>query len=159
MKKMKRDLMIAAMAVGAFLFASCGAKNGSSKQLVLYYSQTGATEQVAQQIQQLLGADIEAIELENPYSGTYAETIDRVGKERQAGTLPKLKALKSDISKYDVIYLGYPIWYGTYAMPISSLVSEKPDNIVSGSRFTTAGNFLCRYLTGSGRLSDQRCAT
>lgn len=145
MKKMKSYLMIAAMAVGVFLFTSCGAKNGSSKQLVLYYSQTGATEQVAQQIQQLLGADIEAIELENPYSGTYAETIERVGKERQAGTLPKLKALKSDISKYDVIYLGYPIWYGTYAMPISSLVSE----------YDFAGKKIVVFCTfGSGGLED-----
>jgi hypothetical protein len=32
--------------------------------------------------------------------------------------------LKADLSKYEVIYLGYPIWYGTYAMPIASLVNE-----------------------------------
>lgn len=121
---MKKNLFVAMMAVLAWTFAACGSKDSGPKQLVLYYSQTGATETVAQELQKALGADIEAIELENPYAGTYAETIERVGKERQEGVLPKLNPLKADLSKYEVIFLGYPIWYGTYAMPISSLVNE-----------------------------------
>ena len=121
---MKRNFFIAVMSVLAMAFTACGSKESGSKQLVLYYSQTGATQTVAQELQKALGADIEAIELENPYSGTYAETIARVGQERQNGELPALKPLKADLSKYDVIFLGYPIWYGTYAMPIASLVNQ-----------------------------------
>ena len=119
---MKRYLLIAVMF--ALAFASCGSKKSGAENLILYYSQTGATEKVAQELQKVLGADMEAIELENPYTGTYAETIERVGKERESGNLPELKPLKADLSKYDVIYLGYPIWFGTYALPISSLVKE-----------------------------------
>ncbi len=52
-----------------------------AKVLVLYYSQTDATKAVAQEIQKPLGADIEAIELEKPYNGTYDETIERCKKE------------------------------------------------------------------------------
>jgi len=119
---MKRYLLIAVMF--ALAFASCGSKKSDAENLILYYSQTGATEKVAHELQKVLDADMEAIELENPYTGTYAETIERVGKERESGNLPKLKPLKADLSKYDVIYLGYPIWFGTYALPISSLVKE-----------------------------------
>ena len=72
--------------------ASCGPE--APKNLVLYYSQTGATEAVAQEIQSLLGADIESIEIQNPYSGTYGETIARVSQERENGTLPEIRSFK-----------------------------------------------------------------
>lgn len=119
---MKRHLLFAVMTALTLSLASCGPE--ATKNLVLYYSQTGATEAVAQEIQSLLGADIESIEIQNPYSGTYGETIARVSQERENGTLPEVLPLKSDLSKYDVIFLGYPIWFGTYAPPIASLVKE-----------------------------------
>ena len=121
---MKKCLLVSVVIAIAFVFTACGSKDSRTKQLVLYYSQTGATEKVAQELQTILGAGMEAIELENPYTGTYAETIERVGKERQSGNLPKLKPLKADLSKYDEVFLGYPIWFGTYALPIASLVKE-----------------------------------
>lgn len=138
---MKRFLLIATMF--ASVLTSCGPKKTDNKSLVLYYSQTGATEKVALELQRMLDADIEAIELENPYSGTYMETIERAGKERQSGELPAIIPLKADLSKYDVIYLGYPIWYGTYAMPILSLVNE----------YDFAGKKIVTFCTfGSGGL-------
>lgn len=79
---------------------------------------------MAKTLQQMLNTDVEAIEPEVPYDGSYAETIQRVGQERQSGNMPKLKPLKSDLSKYETIYLGFPIWYGTYALPIASLVRD-----------------------------------
>ena len=129
--------------MSVFALTSCGPKNQDTKSLVLYYSQTGATEMVAQEIGKMVDADIEAIALENPYSGTYMETIERVGKERQNGELPALLPLNADLSKYDVIYLGYPIWYGTYAMPVSSLAKE----------YDFAGKKIVTFCTfGSGGL-------
>ena len=103
---------------------SCGSKKVDKKQLILYYSQAGATKSVAQEFQKMLDADMEAIELENPYTGTFDEIVERVAKERKNGNMPKLIPLKTDLSKYDVIFLGFPIWFDTYAMPISSLVDE-----------------------------------
>lgn len=96
----------------------------AQKYLVVYYSQTGATQQVAQAFAALLGADTLRIEAEQPYDGTYRETIERCQKEMQNGELPALKALKADWSDYDVIFLGYPIWFGTYALPMASLVKQ-----------------------------------
>ena len=138
---MKRYLMIAAMF--AFALTACGPKKSDTKSLVLYYSQTGATEKVALELQTILGADIEAIGLENPYTGTYMETVQRAGQERESGNLPALLPLKSDLSKYDVIYLGYPIWYGTYAVPVMSLVKD----------YDFAGKKIVTFCTfGSGGL-------
>jgi flavodoxin len=92
--------------------------------LVLYYSETGTTKTVAEEIQKQLGADIEAVEAVVPYTGNFQETIGRSGRERESGETPALKPLKKNIADYDIVFLGYPIWFGTYAMPIATLVKE-----------------------------------
>ena len=96
----------------------------AQKNLVLYYSETGTTKTVAQELQKQLGADIESIECVEPYTGNFQETIQRGQREMQSGQLPALKPLKSKIADYDVIFLGYPIWFGTYALPVSTLLNE-----------------------------------
>ena len=97
----------------------------AQKALVLYYSETGTTKTVAQEIQAQTGADIEAVEAVEPYSGNFQETIQRSGRERESGELPALKPLKKRIADYDIIFLGYPIWFGTYALPIATPVKEQ----------------------------------
>jgi len=97
----------------------------AQKTLVLYYSETGTTKTVAQEIQKQLGADIEAVEPVESYSGNFQETIQRSGRERESGQTPALKPLTKKVSDYDIIFLGYPIWFGTYAMPIATLVKEQ----------------------------------
>ena len=95
------------------------------KSLVLYYSETGTTKTVALELQKQLGADIEAVEAVEPYSGNFQETIERSGRERERGETPAIKPLTKNLADYDVIFLGYPIWFGTYAMPIATLVKEQ----------------------------------
>ncbi len=94
------------------------------KTLVIYYSQTGATEQVAQEFVKHFNADVLRIEAEQPYSGTYQETIERSREERESGNMPKLQAFDVDFAQYDTICLGYPIWFGTYALPVVTLLNE-----------------------------------
>lgn len=96
----------------------------AQEKLILYYSESGTTKTVALELQQQLGADIESIEAVEPYSGNFQETIQRYGRERQNGETPAIRPLKSDLSQYDVIFLGYPIWGGTYALPIATLLKE-----------------------------------
>ena len=97
----------------------------AQKNLVLYYSETGTTKTVAQELQKQLGADIEEIEAVVPYTGNFQETIQRGQREMQSGELPSIKPLKKSITDYDIIFLGYPIWFGTYANPIITLVKEQ----------------------------------
>ena len=117
---MKKILLLAATLVVAL---SCTA-NKAPKALVLYYSQTQTTEKVAQEIAARLGADIEEILPVQPYDGTYQETITRSGEERSSGRMPAIQPLKANLKDYDVIFLGYPIWFGTYALPVVTLLDE-----------------------------------
>ena len=107
-----------------FAFMVSIASSYAQKKLVLYYSETGTTKAVAEELQKQLNADIECIEAVEPYSGNFQETIQRGQREMQNGETPAIKPLKSKIADYDIIFLGYPIWFGTYAMPIATLVKE-----------------------------------
>ena len=104
---------------------TCMTTGFAQKKLVLYYSETGSTKAVAEELQKQLGADIEAIECVEPYSGDFQATIQRNQRERESGVTPALKPLKKSIADYDVIFLGYPIWGGVAASPISTLLKEQ----------------------------------
>lgn len=113
------------MAIAIMALASCSPKKGAeSKSLVLYYSQTETTKTLAELIQQKTGADIASIEVVNPY-GDYGETIQRGSQEVASHNLPELKPLTVDLADYDVIYLGTPVWFGTVANPILSLLETE----------------------------------
>lgn len=99
--------------------------NSSPKVLVLYYSQNSSTKTVAKEISNRLCADIEAIVPVVPYDGDYQATIERGRKEREEGILPEIQPIKSDIKSYDIVFLGYPIWFGTYAPPIATVLSSQ----------------------------------
>ena len=122
-------MMLAAVALMAVV--SCTPKKGTSKKeapkvLVLYYSLTSNTQTVAQEIATRLNADIEEIALVEPYDTAFQATIDRCKADREKGILPEIKPLKSNVADYDWVFIGYPIWFGTYAPPIASLL-EKVD--------------------------------
>lgn len=121
MKAMKRILFFA---FAMTLALACN-REQAPKVLVLYYSQTGTTEKVAQALQSSLGADIEEIVPAESYGTDYQATIKRGRKELEEGILPELQPLKSDISSYDIIFLGYPVWFGTYAQPIATVLATQ----------------------------------
>ena len=122
MKMMKYTLpLMAAMTA----LTACGPKDQAPKVLVLYYSQTATTETLAQEIQSKLGADVEKIVVVDPYDGTFQETVERGMREKGEGVLPELQPLKLDPDDYDIIFLGYPIWFGTYAPPIAALLEQE----------------------------------
>ena len=116
----------------------------AQKTLVLYYSEGGNTKAVAQELQQQLGADIDSIVCIEPYTGIFQETIQRGQREMQSGQMPALKPLHANIADYDLIFLGYPIWFGTYANPIASLLKTND----------FAGKTIVPFCTfGSGGLN------
>jgi flavodoxin len=115
-----RHLLI--LAAAAFLAVACSQEKGP-KVLVLYYSQTQTTKVVAEEIANALGADIEAIQAVVPYDGDFGATIARSQKEAAEGVTPEIQPLAVDVKDYDVIFLGYPIWFGTYAPPVATLLN------------------------------------
>jgi flavodoxin len=121
------------------------------KVLVLYYSQTSNTKAVAQEIATRLHSDIEEITLVEPYDTAFQATIDRCKADREKGILPEIKPLKSNVADYDIIFLGYPIWFGTYAPPIATLLEEVD---LSGKRVVP----FCTFGSGGLESSAQDLA-
>ena len=124
MKGMKTFKMLVVIATTLLASVSCGAKKDAQKVLVLYYSQTSNTKTVAQEIATKLGADMEEIVPVKAYDGDFQATINRCMQDRDKGVLPDIKPIAADISKYDVIFLGYPIWFGTYAPPVAAFLDK-----------------------------------
>ena len=116
-------LMLAATVV-AMTAAYSGPKAEAQKALVLYYSQTGNTKVVAEEIANRFGADIEAIECVNPYDPDFHATIERCKEEQAQGVLPEINPVQADLSQYDLIFIGFPVWFGTYAPPIATWLKD-----------------------------------
>lgn len=143
---MKKLLIIALTAVCALCACVNKSTNATSvgtdnKVLVLYYSQTGATKTIAEELQSRLNCDIAALEAVVPYDGDYDATIQRWMKERDS-ILPELKPLARDIADYDTIFLGFPIWGGSYALPMKTfLANNKLDGkvVVTFATFGSGG--------------------
>ena len=121
---MKTLTWMMGLAAAMMLAVSCSPKKEAQKVLVLYYSQTSNTKAVAEEIAKKLNADIEEVVPTTPYDGDFQATIERSMKDREEGKVPEIKPLAADVSKYDVIFIGYPIWFGTYAPPVATFLSQ-----------------------------------
>lgn len=124
---MRNFRLMMVLTVVAMTAVSCGSNNEqkeSPKTLVLYYSLTGTTKTVADEIATRLGADIEEITAVNPYDTAFKAAIERCMQEREQGVLPEIQPLKTDLTQYDVVFLGYPVWFGTYAPPIITFLGQ-----------------------------------
>ncbi len=142
---MKKFSFLTALAAVALSLVSCGTKKEEPKALVLYYSQTSNTRIVAQEFATRLGADVEEIVAAQPYDGDFQGTIARCIQEREQGVKPAIVPLKRNLADYDVIFLGYPIWFGTYAPPVAALLDSVD---LSGKRVVP----FCTF--GSGGLES-----
>ena len=139
MKKMTVAMLAATLLCGACKTNKAEeAETQDSKTLVLFYSQTGATRSVAEELQKQLGCDIDSIVAVNPYDGDYSQTIARWMQEKADSVKVEVKPINVDLDDYDTIFLGFPIWGGTYALPIASFVA---DNGLDGKNVVTFATF------------------
>lgn len=78
--------------------------------IIIYYSRSGNTERIAKQLQIDLG-NIPAIKIEpDEKYGNYIMSCFRVMKENSSKVIPKFKTPIPDLSEYDTVFLGFPIW-------------------------------------------------
>lgn len=113
-------------------------KVDSNKMLVLYFSQSGNTETIANFIKDYTNADILELETVKEYPSVLEE-LYKVGQEElDSNARPELKT-KVDISKYDVIFIGYPIWGANLPMAWYSFFDEYDLSGKTLVPFTTHG--------------------
>lgn len=100
---------------------SSGTSEGS-KVLVAYFSYSGNTKGIAEQIQEQTGADIFEIKTTQEYPEDYDEVVDQAQEEQRANARPELNATVDNIQDYDVVFLGYPNWWGDMPMAVYSFL-------------------------------------
>lgn len=86
-----------------------------SRKLVAYFSVSGTTAQVAEKLAEAIGADIFAIEPEVPYTEADLNWMDKKARStvemNDPNSRPTIAAKRDNMAEYDVIFVGFPIWW------------------------------------------------
>ena len=93
------------------------------KVLVANFSRTGNTRKVAAMIHAGVGGDLFEIETVVPYPSDYEAVKAQAMREQESGFRPALKGGVPDFDSYQVIFLGYPIWWARIPPPVASFLS------------------------------------
>lgn len=127
----------------------------SAKSLVAYFSRQGKniissgdiidlpvgnTEVVARVIQDATGGDSFRIEAVKPYPEDYHETTEVAKEEQRSNARPELTAHVENMNAYDVIFVGYPNWWGTMPMPVFTFLET----------YDFAGKTIAPFCTHEG---------
>mgnify|MGYP001061347626 CR=1 FL=1 len=99
---------------------------GASASLVMSDEEelVGSTEYIARLIQDNVGGDLHSIETVEPYPTDFDDVVDQNHEEMNAGTLPELKPSELDVSSYDIVFIGYPVWATNAPQAIFSFLSQ-----------------------------------
>lgn len=114
--------------------------NTSKKTLVIYYSRSGNTKQIADYIGEKTNADVIRLETVRTYPSNYDEMLDTAKEEQSNGGRPELKNKNINIADYDTIFLGYPIWWGEIATPVYTFLDEYDLSDKKIAPFVTSGS-------------------
>ena len=109
---------------------------GNGRYLVLYCSRTGNTERMAQTIQSTLNCDMVVVEPETPYEDDYNAMLDRAQAELDAiaqGNYPAITTSVESFDEYDIVFIGYPIWYSHIATPMQTFLHNHA-SLLAGKR-------------------------
>lgn len=92
--------------------------------LVAYFSHSGNTRVIANQIHKSVCDDIFEIVTVDPYPSDYDDVVEQARKELREEYRPKLKTKVENMESYNVVFVGYPNWWGTIPMPVATFLSE-----------------------------------
>lgn len=139
----------------------------TGKALVVYYSGSGHTEQVAQYIAQAADADLFEITPTEPYTSAdlnYSDPDSRVSREHDNEALRDVSLTTTEVDgweDYDTVFIGYPIWWGIAAWPVNGFVKANdftgktviPFATSASSGMGQSGTILSE-LAGTGNWQD-----
>lgn len=108
--------------------------------LIVYFSQTGNTETVANIIHDNVGGDIVKLETTEAYPSDYDELVDYAQQEQQEDAGPELSTVIENIEQYDTIFLGYPNWWGDMPMAIYTFLDT----------YDLSGKTIAPFITHGG---------
>ena len=132
-----------AAALGNIGMAEEGTKKMDKKCMVVYFSWSGNTRFAAETIAKKAGATTFEIKAETPYNSDFNMCCDEAKPECYGKTLRPIKAIDGlDISKYDMIFVGSPNWWGTLAPPVRTWLTQNAAAL--------KGKTMCLFQTHGG---------
>ena len=150
--------------------SSVGSENtdaDTSKTLVVYFSASGNTEEVANYIAQITGGDLFELKPADPYTNDDLDWTDdnsRVSQEYYDESLRDVELTSDTVENwdsYDTVLIGYPIWWGIAAWPVNTFVKANdftgktviPFCTSASSGLGQSGDLLAE-LAGTGDWQD-----
>lgn len=134
----------------------------AGKTLVVYYSATGNTENVANYIATATDGDLFKLEPVEPYSDddlNWTDDNSRVVREHDNPDERDVALVKSTVEnwdEYDTIFIGYPIWWGIAAWPVDGFIEA---NDFTGKTVIPFATSSSSGLGESGKLLAQKAGT
>ena len=130
---MNKIILTLAMAV-AMSFAACAQNKGEknmqteNKPLVVYFSATGTTAKAARTIAEVTGGTLYEIVPQRAYTSDDLDWNDKQSRSsvemNNPQARPALKDTKADVAAYDVIFIGYPIWWDQAPRIINTFIES-----------------------------------
>ncbi len=144
--------------------------NTNKSNIVIYFSETGNTKKVAEMIGTVIDSPVISIIPKDEYTLEdidYTSENSRANKEQQNPKARPEIANKIDITNYDTIYLGYPIWWGDVPKIILTLIDTYdfrgktiiPFCTSGSSGISTSINTLRKYNSNMTVLNGKRFST
>ena len=132
-----------AVALGNIGRAEERTKKMSKKCMVVYFSWSGNTRFAAETIAKKTGAATFEIKAATPYNSDFGKCCDEAKPECYGKKLRPIKAIEGlKLSKYDVIFVGSPNWWGTLAPPVRTWLTQNAAALKS--------KMVCLFQTHGG---------
>lgn len=129
------------------------AKEGKKemKTLVAYFSASGTTEAVARQLAEAAGADLHEIKPVEPYTDADLDWTNKQSRStvemKDKASRPAITGKLTNIDDYDVVYLGFPIWWYTAPTIVNTFVES----------YDLKGKTLIPFATSGGSSIKKAC--
>lgn len=158
-----KKLVMMLMALLVVCLSACSQSNSSKKEnnkennemkktLVAYFSASGTTKAVAQQLAEVAGADLHEIKPEQPYTDADLDWNDKQSRStiemNDKNSRPAITAKLQNMNDYEVVYVGFPIWWYTCPTIINTFMEA----------YDFSGKTVIPFATSGGSSIKKACA-
>lgn len=159
-----KHLFVAIMALAAISLGACTQKQSEQtsssnkpetqkemKTLVAYFSASGVTKGVAEKLAEVAGADLHEIKPEQPYTDADLDWHNKQSRSSvemaDKNSRPAITGKLENMADYDVIYVGFPIWWYTAPTIINTFMES----------YDFKGKTVIPFATSGGSTIEQAC--
>lgn len=112
------------------------------KSIIIYYSYGGNTKRIAELIHEKKGYDKVEIKPVTPYTNDYQKLVDEEENKMHQEEIVEIEPIHVDLSNYDTIILGTPVWWYTMTPPIRTFLKK----------YDLSGKVIVPFATNGGWL-------